>query len=589
MVEVGAITTDNTRTTWRTWGGLQGSMFNDNWDWDVSAGYSQFEQFQIRSNEIDVLKTQQALDAGFAADGVTIQCNDAAARAAGCVPLNLFGVGSITPEMADWIRATPIINPTIEQINVLGFISGDLFDMAAGPVAAVFGAEYTRDEMDLFVSDGLAFGGVTFNIVPPIKGDIDVAELFGEVSIPLASNLTAAVSARVSDYSPKNVGVLFSYTGGLIWEPVDGYILRGNYARAQRAPDLTELLSKRRGDFDNFDDICDGATVDSDESGHANCRLDPAVAAVIAADGEFEDDNIGYGPSAGNAELTEETADTYTIGFSIAPSFLEGLQLAVDYYDITIEDAITEYGHAAIFSNCYASSIPFGEPNFFCDFITRDSDGQITESLQPQFNLDELSTSGYDVALDYLFDLRSYGNLQLTAHYTHIINHDQKFVGIDGPDEVDNMDLNNGIFPDVATASLSWRPSDDWRIRWRTAWQGSIIDDPGRVADHVERFAANDALCADGDPGCITNPEVPNFLFYGSYYRHDLSVSYDMELNNGAGLNLYAGVRNVFDDQGPLVPDTGDSLERGVHGFDSKYGGGVGRFAFLGFAMRFDD
>jgi len=592
MVEVGAITTDNTRTTWRTWGGLQGSMFNDNWNWDVSAGFSQFEQYQIRSNEIDVLKTQQALDAGFAADGVTIQCNDAAARAAGCVPLNLFGIGSITPEAADWIRATPIINPTIEQINVLGFISGDLFDMAAGPVAAVFGAEYTRDEIDLFVSDGLAFGGVTFNIVPPIKGDIDVAELFAEVSIPLASNLTAAVSARVSDYSPKNVGVLTSYTAGLIWEPVDGYILRGNYARAQRAPDLTELFSKRRGDFDTIRDICHEVTATSTEPGHANCRLDPVFAALIAADPafEFDDDNVGYGPASGNPELTEETADTYTIGFSIAPSFLEGLRLAVDYYDITIEDAITEYGHPAIFSNCYDSSITFGEPNFFCDFLTRDSDGQVTESLQPQFNLDELSTSGYDVALDYLFDLRSYGNLQLTAHYTHIINHDQKFVGIDGPDEVDNIDLNNGIFPDVAVGSLTWRsPTNDWRVRWRTAYQGSIIDDPSRVADHLERFADNDALCAAGDPGCISNPEVPNFLFYGSYYRHDLSVSYDMVLNNGAGLNLYAGVRNVFDDKGPLVPDTGDSFERGVHGFDSKYGGGVGRFAFVGIAMRFDD
>jgi len=589
MVEVGQITTDNTRTTWRSWGGLQGSMFNDNWDWDVSAGYSRFEQDQIRSNEIDVLRTQQALDAGFAADGVTIQCNDAAARAAGCVPLNLFGVGSVTPEMADWIRVNPIINPTIDQINVLGFISGELFDMPAGPVGAVFGAEYTRDEIDLLVSDGLAFGGVTFNIVPPIKGDIDVAELFSEVSFPLASNLTADVSARVSDYSPKNVGTLFSYTGGLIWEPVDGYILRGNYARAQRAPDLTELLSKRRGDFDNIDDICDGATATSTEAGHANCRLDPAVAAVIAADGEFEDDNVGYGPAAGNPDLTEETADTYTIGFSIAPSFLEGFRLAVDYYDITIEDAITEYGHPAIFSNCYDSSITFGDPNFFCDFLTRDSDGQITESLQPQFNLDELSTSGYDVALDYLVDLESNGSLQLTAHYTHIIDHDQKFIGVDGPDEVDNMDLNNGIFSDVATASLTWRSPEHWRARWRTAYQGSIIDDPGRVADHLERFAANDALCAASDPGCITNPEVPNFLYYGSYIRHDLSLSYDTVLTNGAGLNLHAGVRNVFDDMGPLIPRTGDSLERGVGGFDSKYDGGLGRFAYLGVGMRFDD
>ena len=62
-----------------------------------------------------------------------------------------------------------------------------------------------------------------------------------------------------------------------------------------------------------------------------------------------------------------------------------------------------------------------------------------------------------------------------------------------------------------------------------------------------------------------------------------------MVLNNGASLNLFGGVRNVFDDKGPLVPRTGDSRERGVHGFDSKYDGGVGRFVFLGITMRFDD
>jgi hypothetical protein len=38
--------------------------------------------------------------------------------------------------------------------------------------------------------------------------------------------------------------------------------------------------------------------------------------------------------------LFEETADTITVGIIIAPAFLEGFRLAVDYYDITIEDAI---------------------------------------------------------------------------------------------------------------------------------------------------------------------------------------------------------------------------------------------------------
>ena len=113
--EVGNITTDNERTTWRTWAGLQGDMFSGNWEWDASIGYGHFEQMLIRSNEIDVRKEAQGLDAEFAADGVTIQCADPVARAAGCVPLNIFGEGSVTPEMADWIRYTPILNPTIKK------------------------------------------------------------------------------------------------------------------------------------------------------------------------------------------------------------------------------------------------------------------------------------------------------------------------------------------------------------------------------------------------------------------------------------------------------------------------------------------
>jgi outer membrane receptor protein involved in Fe transport len=590
MLEVGNITTDNERTTWRSWAGLQGSI-DDNWDWDVSFGYGRFEQFQLRSNEVDVLRTRQALDAGFAADGVTIQCNDPDARAAGCVPLNMFGVGSITPAMADWIRVNPITNPVVKQTTVLGFINGDLFDMPAGPVAAVFGAEYLRDEMDLRVTDGLAYGGITFNIVPPFEGSITSTELFSEVSIPLSERLTADISARASDYSPPNIDVVFSYTAGLIWEPVDGYILRGNYARAQRAPDLTELLSPRVGDFDSIQDICADATATSTEPGHDNCRLEPGIAATIAANGIFDDDGNGYSPSAGNPELKQETADTYTVGVSMAPSFLEGFQLAVDYYDITIEDAISQIGNHEILAQCFNSTIPFGQPNTFCDAISRNSDGHLIEIIQRQFNLNELRTSGLDVALDYTYDLNRFGSLTLSADYTHIYDNEQEFVGIDGVElEVFANKLDFGVFEDVAVGSLTWNSAEDWRVRWRTAWKGPIVDDgEGRVEDHLARFAANDALCAAGDPGCITNPEVPNFLFYPSYVRHDLSVSYDMELNNGAKLNLYGGVRNVFDDKGPLVPRTGDNIENGVGGFDSKWDGGVGRFVYLGVEMRFDN
>jgi outer membrane receptor protein involved in Fe transport len=240
-----------------------------------------------------------------------------------------------------------------------------------------------------------------------------------------------------------------------MWDIAEGYSLRANFARAQRAPDLTELFSPERGDYDSFTDICDEVSRTSTERGHDNCRLEPAIAAALAADPDFvfQDDNNGYSPSSGNPELFEETADTYTIGFSIAPSFLDGFKLAVDYYDIQIDDAIIEVENVEIMKQCYSSSVTLGQPNPFCDDITRDDEGQIIKILQRQFNLNSQSTSGYDVSLDWVWDVGA-GDLQLVTHWTHILTHEAVFQGNDGPELIDyNNQLDFGIFEDVATAS----------------------------------------------------------------------------------------------------------------------------------------
>ena len=47
-------------------------------------------------------------------------------------------------------------------------------------------------------------------------------------------------------------------------------------------------------------------------------------------------------------------------------------------------------------------------------------------------------------------------------------------------------------------------------------------------------------------------------------------------------------VRNLFEED-PFVPRTGDNFERGIGNYDSKFGGGIGRFVYLGVAMRFND
>jgi outer membrane receptor protein involved in Fe transport len=587
MFEVGNIQTENDRSTLRSWVGLQGIVFDD-WEWDVSLGYGKFEQRQLRRNEIDVVKEAQALDAEYAADGVTIQCADPDARAAGCVPLNIFGIGSITPEMADWIRVNPTISTDIEQTNLLAFVSGDLFEMPSGPVPAVFGFEYRKDSQDLRTSEGHQYGGITFNLVPQFSAEIDVFEVFAEAAFPLADRFSAEVSARVGDYSPDGIDTVVSYTTGLMWEPADGYRLRANYSRAQRAPTITELFSPPRGDFDSITDICDGVTATSTEPGHANCRLEPGIAATIAADGIFEDEGNNYSPNAGNPNVFEETADTYTIGFSINPPWAENLRLAVDYWDVAIADKITAIGNSQILSQCYDSSLAFGPGNSFCNDIRRDADGYLIEIMQREFNLDDGTTRGIDLAMDYDWALGSRGDLQLKLDYTHMLEDSETFEGNDGLETVDYTgQLNYGNFDDIATASLTWR-NNDWRVRWTTKFKSSVIDDQDRVDDYLDRFATNDERCASGDSRCVLNPEVPLYLYYPSWIKHDLTVSYAMRTRWTDNLRLFGGVKNIFDDKGPFIPRTGDNFERGIGNFDSKYGGGVGRFVYVGAEVRLD-
>ncbi|MDH3547834.1 MAG: TonB-dependent receptor [Gammaproteobacteria bacterium] len=597
MFEVGHIQTDNNRTTLRGWAALQGEFGND-WQWDVSIGYGKSTQTQLRYNEINVVRERQALDAEYAEDGVTIQCADPEARAAGCVPLNIFGVGSITPEMADWLRVNPTIDSDVKQQNLLAFVSGDLFEMRHGPVPVVFGIEYRKDELDLRTDEGSQYGGITFNLIPSFAGDIDVWEAFTEMAFPLTETFSAEISARIGEYSPSGISTVFSATTGLMWEPVEGYKLRANFARAQRAPTIAELYSPPRGDYDSYNDICEGTTLDpADSPGrlYDNCRLEPGIMSALqdlADAGEepiFPDENTGYGPAAGNPDVFEETADTWTVGFSINPGWADGLRLAVDYWDISIEDKITEIGNSEIMAQCYDSSQPWGPSNPFCNEISRNADdGQIYQIMNRQYNLDSGKARGLDLALNYVFELGSMGDFELSVDWTRMFEDSDTYEGLDGLVTVDfTGQLDYGNFDDRVTASLTWR-YDDWRVRWNTKYKSSVVDHNDRVDDWNELRAENDALCAANDPGCITNPEAPMYLWYPSYTRHDIAVSYLTETQSFGTLRFFGGVKNIFDDMGPFIPTGGDTYESGPGNFDSKFDGGVGRFWFLGAEVSFD-
>lgn len=273
----------------------------------------------------------------------------------------------------------------------------------------------------------------------------------------------------------------------------------------------------------------------------------------------------------------------------MAPEFISGFRMAVDYYDITVSDAISSLREEQILERCYDSPVgsPWGSDNEYCQLITRDDDGALIEVIQNVQNLNELSSKGYDMSAEYVFKVADLGSFTLKADMTHVIERSQTSVdkGVTLKEEYSGY---LGTFKDKASASLTWR-MDNLRLRWRTTYRGPVTDSRGRETAYYEPlngdgdggiFLENEAACQAGEASCVANPEAPFNHKLGSYIKHDFSASYNMNINDDYRLRVYAGVNNIFDNAGPFLVFDNDN-------YSSNYGGGVGRYVYAGASLRF--
>ncbi|WP_236632238.1 TonB-dependent receptor [Caulobacter sp. BP25] len=570
MTEVGEMRIYNRRTTLRGWAGAEGKMFGD-WDWAATYGYGEYDGYQVRENGLNLANVKNALNAERTSAGV-VQCRDAAARAAGCVPLNLFGIGSITPDMANYVRADIWYRPQNRQDTFEAYMTGPLFTLPAGDVETAIGFELRRDKTRT-TTDALTQSGLTnYAYIPEYAGVIEAKEAFVEASVPLLRDVTFArrleidAALRIADYNLSKVGTTLSYRTGVQWEPVRGLRLRSAWSRAQRAPDTTELYSPPRDDFDDIVDICSGVSASTAGTVAQNCRANPGIAAAIAQTGQFVSDVTSVNaPNGGNADLKEETADTLTIGLVLQPSALPGFNLSVDYYDIKVTDAISSLSNAQLMRECY--SAPAGGDNRFCSVITRDAEGQISKIMNLQENLDDLRATGVDVALRYRFDLDQWnvpGDFTFRVNYSRRLKLQTRYQGIDGVSLADDVG-EVGTSKHEARASMAWR-SRHWNVQWSANYLGKAVDDNDAAADFAASGVAN-----------------PLYLNVDAFWRHDLSVKFYPNTKN-KDFRLFGTVRNIFDNQGPFLPSGTES------GNDYNYSavyGVTGRAYTLGLQVAF--
>ena len=183
-----------------------------------------------------------------------------------------------------------------------------LFDLPAGPVAGVIGAEWRRkisDDRDprldtivlLFLE--VHYVGDVANSSP--TGDSSgsrIVESFMELQVPLLDNLDIQLAARHEQYSDIADGEVTVGKAAFGYRPVEPLLIRGSWSETFRAPNLV--------------------TVNEGLVARQNTRTDWACEYVNEVTGEAYDldcSNSTQRSAQGSELLTPEKGENTSIGF----------------------------------------------------------------------------------------------------------------------------------------------------------------------------------------------------------------------------------------------------------------------------------
>lgn len=537
MVENGSRQAKDTRQGYRLLVGIDGAI-NDNWTYNAYASRSHLRNDQFLNNDVSDSRFRQAVLVSD--DGQSCQVTTG-----GCAPLNIFGAGNISDAAIGFINVGATNVTSIDQEVLSASVTGELpFSIGdAAPVAVVFGFEHRADESsfrpDEFLSGGDVLG---FNAGRATVGEYEVDEFFAELEVPIlqdkqfAQNLSFWGAVRSADYS--NIGSVTSTAAALNWTPIDMLTLRVGQQESIRAPNVAELFLGQSNGFPGASDPCSsGGTAGTSPNATLTALCEatgvPAgqVGQFVQANGQIE------GLFGGNPDLSEETSDTFTIGAVLQP--IEGLDIAVDYFDITVDDAIDVRGGGLnnVLDICYNQIQDLNDQ--YCSAISRRPDGNVGIVNVLNANISQLVTDGIDLNVNYVrdFDFGFFdtgSTLSVAMRSTYLSTYEETpVVGLPGVNECE------GTF-----GSTCGRPRPESLYNTRFTWSNGPLSASllWRFIEEVE----DDVIKNNGaDPSTLSVPTLDDANYV------DIAMTY--AVNDDLRINF--GIKNAFEEMPTFLGD----------------------------------
>jgi iron complex outermembrane receptor protein len=491
-------------------------------------------------------------------------------------PINFYNLSSITPGQQAYLETTLSDSAFNYENYIYGDVNGPLFDLPAGTVEAAVGFE-RRFEYTATFPDSLAQEGYSASQSSPTSGGYGVYSVYGELRVPVLKNVpgfqsvTFTPSGRYDHYS--TFGDATTYKLGLDWSVVDDLRFRGSYNTGFRAPNLDELYGGKATSFINISgDPCDSRAKGfngNTNAGLGSLAAGSACAASLATIGitgaalaayQSPENNLTNDQRpfiiGGNPNLQPEKSHSWTVGAVLTPTFVPGMSLSTDYYEITITNTILSQGIPLNLSSpdifilgCFQQQIASN-----CASISRNAGG-VFQIQSLNANTGTAGTTGVDMELSYDtaaggLTLPIPGSISFDAQAEHLITNFQNTLG------------NLNSFAGTYLAALGWT---------QPKWKATLLADY-HLTDwtfHYDMQYIGGADNAGGGSGYgITLPDV---------IYHDISVSYDLGQIGPVSDSLFTfGINNLLDKDPPFTIEDSVGKNNTLSGpYDE-----VGRFFF---------
>ncbi|MDH4372792.1 MAG: TonB-dependent receptor [Verrucomicrobiota bacterium] len=534
--------------------------------WDVGFNFNRSEQLQTSAaGNGSLLNQALAPDLAFDPTGRTSQLRDANGNR---VPVfNFFALpGYNDPRTIDAIRYTGYQAGRSELYSVDPTFGGDLFELPAGPLAFMVGAQYIHESLAInFDPESINGTLLGYSAQLPFSGGTrDRYAGFAEVRVPLASpeqNLPAlyrfelTASGRFEQLDTGGVSKDATVPKvGFRWQPLDDQVtVRGAYSQGFVVPGLYSLFG-------------------------------PAVQSfpTISVGGAMGQQQVTY---ISNSALPPADSESFTGGLVITPKAIKNLTLSAEYYYINQDNIgyypdqtaivadINALGNASRWAKGYTDS--GGNP------LTTGAANQVTASNFGNLDVPLLPgssqrTYGIDFTANYKVPTDSLGEFNLFANANYLLGYKQNqgpgtpflsFAGQYTDSQVTG--ISNGAMPDyLVTTGTTWDYQNfQYSIVGRyvpgVADQGYLF-----TGDTVHGFTANDLVW-----------NVPD------YYTVDMRLAYNFKSANGGawydGTSIAIGVNNITDEKPPLIASSSeDNTDKSTYDL-------LGRFVYVQASKKF--